>query len=246
MHLLYLDESGSTDADHFVIAGFIIHWRGVEALSASVDQLIRHRIGDSDALELHAGQIRSGRRRWSRIPRNARKQLTEDVVELLRAQASSAAHPLTLLGTVADRSFVDESIIYEQAYRAIFGLCERWMRSRDDRTRCMIIADKTRLEAMIQSLARPNLHGSTRESVSQNRNSPFLEPPLFIDSRISRQVQLADFVAHWTYRAYEHDDVSIFGQLQQAFEQKGRVLSGLVHLTADSYRCRCIACRSRR
>ena len=76
--------------------------------------------------------------------------------------------------------------------------------------------------------------------------SAYAEVPLFVDSKASRLVQLADFVAHWVYRAYESGDDSVLQALAPGFDEEGDVLHGLVHLVRDYQTCACVACSSRR
>lgn len=242
MHLLYLDESGSTDANHFVIAGLLVHWRSVEPLKAALEQRVRSRLPDSEDMELHAGQMRTGRRRWSRNRRDVRSQLTDDIVELLVGHSTSSEHPLTLLGIVAERTTAPDPDLYERCYRAMFEICHRRFRSRRDSSRYLIIADKTRLESVIQSLANPAISSPMRSNQRQEELPYLLEVPLFIDSRMSRLVQLADFVAHWIYRAYEHGDASNLDRILPAFERDEGRLSGLIHLANEPGRCACVAC----
>ena len=74
----------------------------------------------------------------------------------------------------------------------------------------------------------------------------YAEVPLYVDSVASRLVQLADFVAHWVYRAYEAGDESVLGEILPAFDADGGALHGLVHLVGRYRECPCAACLSRR
>ena len=245
MHLLYLDESGSTDANHFVVAGFIVNWRGVVPLKLSVEKIVSDRLPKAAAMELHAGHMRAGRRSWSRIPRDIRHQMTEDVVRLIVEQSGADDHPVTLVAVVADQSSDSSTGLYDRSYRALFGICESLIQAGRNDSQILAIADKTRQEPLIQALVNPALSDLAVDSSPRAPSSPFLEPPLFIDSRMTRLVQLADFAAHWLYRAYEHDDTSILDQILPAFDRSGGNMVSLVHLT-DRSDCSCAACRTRR
>ncbi len=245
MHLLYLDESGSTDASHFVVAGFIVNWRGVVPLKLSVENIVSNRLPNAAAMELHAGHMRVGRRSWSRIPRDIRHQITEDIVRLIVGQSGADENPVTLVVVVADQSSDSSSGLYDRSYRALFGICESLIQAGRSESPILAIADKTRQEPLIQALVNPALSDLTVDSSSRAPYSSLLEPPLFIDSRMTRLVQLADFAAHWLYRAYEHHDNSILDQILPAFDRSGGNMVSLVHLT-DRSDCSCPACVSRR
>jgi hypothetical protein len=72
------------------------------------------------------------------------------------------------------------------------------------------------------------------------------EVPLFVDSRASRLVQLADLVAWSTFRKYEFSDGRFFDPLTPLFDSDGGVVHGLVHLRGHATdACYCPACYSR-
>ena len=74
-----------------------------------------------------------------------------------------------------------------------------------------------------------------------------LEVPLFVDSRASRLVQLADLIAYAMFRYYEKQNSEFFDQIVRRFDANGGVLHGLVHYTPDGdHSCMCPACKQRR
>ena len=72
------------------------------------------------------------------------------------------------------------------------------------------------------------------------------EVPLFVDSKASRGIQLADLVAWATWRKYEIQDGRFFDQLIPKFDADGGVIHGLVHYARRNEPCYCPACHSRR
>ena len=72
------------------------------------------------------------------------------------------------------------------------------------------------------------------------------EVPLFVDSKASRCIQLADLVAWATWRKYEIKDGRFFDQLVPKFDSDGGVIHGLVHYGRRDEPCFCPACHSRR
>lgn len=72
------------------------------------------------------------------------------------------------------------------------------------------------------------------------------EVPLFTDSKITRMLQLADFVAYAIYRRYESSDAQFFDIILPRFTESAGKLHGLVHLTARFRECFCQPCFSHR
>jgi hypothetical protein len=110
--------------------------------------------------------------------------------------------------------------------------------------RGMIVLDESAYETTLQRLATQFRSVGTRWGVLRN----LAEVPLFVDSRSSRIIQLADHVAYAVFRAYEADDLTYLMPILHEFhadQQSGRI-HGLVHKQALNPRCMCHACLSRR
>jgi len=69
---------------------------------------------------------------------------------------------------------------------------------------------------------------------------------MFTDSKLTRMLQWADFVAYAVFRRYEHSDSALLDRIIGKFAQSGGVLHGLVHLLANYQECYCPACVTRR
>jgi hypothetical protein len=98
----------------------------------------------------------------------------------------------------------------------------RLYQARADRQRGLIIFDKSSTEARIQSLARyfkdsGHLYGMTRS---------YAEVPVFLDSKASRLIQIADSVAFAIFRHIEHNDSHYFEIIKDCFDLKGGVVHG--------------------
>ena len=80
--------------------------------------------------------------------------------------------------------------------------------------------------------------------------SSYMEVPLFLDSKASRLIQLADLVAYTVFRCYTHSDDQdrgIVNRVLSSFDQEPYgPIHGLVHLVGNYRVCDCVACRSRR
>jgi hypothetical protein len=100
--------------------------------------------------------------------------------------------------------------------------------------------DESRHELALQTLARQFRVGGARWGHFRN----LAEVPLFVDSKASRLIQLADLVAWATYRKYEIQDGRFFEDLIPLFDSDGGVIHGLVHRNNNAP-CYCPACMSR-
>lgn len=56
------------------------------------------------------------------------------------------------------------------------------------------------------------------------------EVPLFLDSKASRMIQLADLVAYSIYRNYEHKDSQFFELFAARFDRVGKNVHGLCEI----------------
>ena len=156
-------------------------------------------------------------------------QLFEAVLGLL-LRASSAGK-ITLHVVVWDNP-IDVAVGGEvSGYRRLITDWLRLAHRLDREQACLAVGDTTRLERQIQKSVWRQV---ATDGPSVDR-SFLLTPPLFVDSRDSRMVQLADFVAYWAYRSYERDDNSMFTKLLPAF-----ALGSLRHETSRT-NCECHA-----
>lgn len=108
--------------------------------------------------------------------------------------------------------------------------------------RGLIIMDKMKGEKPLQALARKYRLVGGR----WGRFRHLAEVPVFVDSRASRIVQLADLVAYATWRKYEFQDGRFFDDLVPLFDADGGVVHGLFHYRGRTETiCYCPACFSR-
>jgi Protein of unknown function (DUF3800) len=112
---------------------------------------------------------------------------------------------------------------------------------RDDNQRGLIVMDESKHEKPLQMLARKFRIDGARWGHFRN----LAEVPLFVDSRASRMIQLADLIAWATFRKYEFSDGRFFDPVIRLFDADGGVLHGLVHHRNRGEDCFCPACFSR-
>jgi hypothetical protein len=131
---------------------------------------------------------------------------------------------------------------------AFEDLCSRFdlflnrLKLSGDRQRGLIILDESSYETSLQKLARDFRVLGTRFGVIRN----LADTPVFIDSKASRLVQLADHIAYSVFRRYEASDTSYFDIIAHRFDSVDGRLHGLCHRQTNNLSCMCPACMSRR
>jgi hypothetical protein len=131
---------------------------------------------------------------------------------------------------------------------AFEDLCSRFniylgrLQAQGDRQRGIIILDESTHETTLQRMAREFRTLGTQWGVIRN----LAETPLFVNSRASRLVQLADHVAYRVFRRYNAADARYFDAIASKFDSVDGVAHGLAHKQTNNPSCMCVACMSRR
>ncbi|MBX7110594.1 MAG: DUF3800 domain-containing protein [Dehalococcoidia bacterium] len=245
MYLLYVDESDS--ADHFVVGGVAIHEHDVWRLSEAVERFCSSLPESVRLGELHADHIRSGKKRWRHLPKTERMQVAHELADLLITFRGESNRQPVLFGSCVQKSwsYADPA---ERAFEDFFARCNNFLgriAAQGDRHRCVVIADKSKLEARLQEL----MEGWRAVGAASTGSGPmasYAEVPLFVDSEASRLIQMADFVTHWMHRAYIWDDQAILSRIVSMFDNHNGVVHGLSHLHRNRFTCTCIGCTTRR
>ena len=251
MYLLYLDASGtpdSTNEENFVLGGIAVFERRIYWLTQSFNQIEQSYFPDrSEPLEFHASVIRARREEpWTSMPLKQRQQVMNDVYSVV----SEESYPgLVAFAAAIHRASLPEG---EQPLpRAFEEICRRFdlflsrrRTEEDDIQRGLVILDACRASEMgtFRALWTEYSVGGTRWGRFRN----LTDIPLFADSRATRMLQLADFCSYAVYRRYESGDTSYLDKIIDRFDQKGGIIHGLFHFTADHHNCWCPACSSRR
>ena len=248
MHLLYIDGSGSVgnpNERYFVLAGVSVFERQLYHAIAAIDDLVESfQIGPGEDVELHGSHMYSGRSiPWRSIERSAREDL------LLRSVKLVARHKRwkpRAFAIVVEKPAISPRDAVEYAFEEI---CNRFnlflvrnFNRTNDQQKGLVIMDESNYERTLQSLAKNFRISGTRWGHLRN----MAEVPLFVDSKASRLVQIADIVAYATWRKYEHGDGRFFDPLVPAFDNEGGVIHGLVHYRDTRDVCYCPGCMSRR
>ncbi len=247
MHLLYIDMSGNAgkrDERFLIMASVAVYETAVYHVIHEIEEIMsRHLPGrEVDDFELHANAIRSGRKIWRSIPKHARESLMHDVLGILKGKSR---YNLRAFGMAIEKAAVSPDDPVEHAFEQISDRFDKFLRriylKKRYAQRGLIIVDKSRYEDTLQTLARDYRTDGTRWGNLRN----LAEVPLFVDSRASRLIQLADLVSYALWRRYEHGDASWIAPIIGTFDNEGGIYHGLYHKRPPEQPCDCPACFSR-
>ena len=246
MHLLYLDDAGSANnpkEDYLVLGGVSVYEAQAGWITQELDSIAESICpGNPHSVEFHASDIFSRRRDpWRGMTRTDAQGVIKAVLDVLRRSYETA------------RAFA--CAIHKASYRgqdpmelAFEDLCSRFdlylgrLRGDGDRQRGLVILDESAQETTLQRMAREFRTLGTRWGVIRS----LADTPLFVDSRASRVVQLADHVAYAVFRRYNAGDTQYFDVIASKFDSADGIVHGLAHKQTLDPSCMCIACMSRR
>jgi Protein of unknown function (DUF3800) len=229
VHLLYVDESGSVaDASqqYFVLAGVAIferktHWieQNLNSIAAKFSPAAPHDV------ELHGSPMRSGRDGWKAHPLNDRLGAIKDALKV--GVSDNCPRGVRLFGAVIKKSSlvgVDPVMrAFEQITSRFDMFLSRLHNKHKDTQRGIMVFDKSSTEQRIQTLAREFKYAGHTWGTTRN----YAEVPLFLDSKASRLIQLADLVAYALFRYYEAGDNSFYDVIKDCFDSEGGTMHGL-------------------
>lgn len=246
VYLIYLDESGRSGRgsdEHFVVGGLAVHEEDCWPLGREVEGVLRRLVADEPGLEVHATDIFAGRRRWARYPSTVRRAVLESVFDLLANWRSHDGGQPPLFGCVVHKASSRHRSCVETGFDQLLARADSFL-TREYQAgnphRSVAVADRSSYEALIQRLAPDWKAGQ-----GAKRLHGLVEVPLFVDSRASRIVQLADAVAWATWNYYERGHDEYFSRIVNRFDNDMGVQHGLVHMVNGYRACACTACSSR-
>lgn len=228
MHLLYLDESGSASdpkQNYFVLAGVSVferdaHWveQDLNAIATIFDE------SDPHSVELHGSPMRSGKGIWRRHSKEDREEAIKKALQVGIAKRSGK---VKLFGAVINKSATNGvdpvDLAFEQLTSRFDMYLKRIFAKYNDAQRGLILLDKSSTENRIQTLAREFKY----EGHTWGRTKNYAEVPVFLDSKASRLIQLADLVAFALFRFHEHNDNRFYDVIKHCFDSEGGVEHGL-------------------
>jgi hypothetical protein len=240
MFLLYVDESGNPDGQqdrYFVLGGIAMFERIPYFMNQAVNEL-EAQFFPNNPVEFHAQAIVAhAEEPWKSLPAEKRFAILNDLCEII------TRHDVVLFAVALERSTTAEPIT-----RAFEELCTRFdlflerQHSAGNQQRGLIIFDETRYESRLQTLLGEYRNTGTRHRRLRN----FADVPFFADSKSTRLLQLADFVAYSVFRRYERADTRWLDKIISKCDSADGRIHGLVHLTSNYSVCPCPACLTRR
>jgi hypothetical protein len=225
MYVLFADESGSVtgpDMGHFVLAGIAIHEKSFYWLNAKMDEVAKKfSPANPRECEFHGNPMMQGKGIWRKIPVIERRKAMADLLGFLgKAEC-------TLFAVVLEKDAIIEEDPVEYAFEQLCSRFDRFLKRRymitKEKNQGLLVFDESSYETTFQSLVMDFREVGHRWDILRNIS----EVPLFVDSRSSRFIQLADLVAYAVFRKYERKDPSLFKLIEKKFD-KG-VVDGRVH-----------------
>ncbi len=231
MYLLYADESGSIGdkkQKFFILAGFCVFERECYWLSEKINKIAKEiNPADPSSIEFHGSPMYGGKGIWRAMPKAERVELMKNLLKILHTTHISTRIFVCAVNKIKvniDECHTDDPIRYcFEQIGSRFDSYLRRMHLNKDKQRGIMIFDQTSYEKYIQGLASD--FQSIGHEYGRFRN--FSEVPLFLDSKASRLVQLADLIAYATFRKYELDDSTLFETFAGRIDCEGERCHGL-------------------
>ena len=195
-----------------VLAGFVTREDQNYWIQQNIDRLVNQYTGMTD-IEIHGSPLRTGRGEWHQFPKEKREQL---FIEVLNYIAANYPRQFILFGAVIRNQ---EANVAEDLFTQITSRFDKFLKRKfvkhHEPARGIAIFDKTRMEQQFQIWSQiyqkiGNRWGQTLAN--------FAEVPLFLDSRMSRSIQIADIIAYSLFRKFEHNDDTYFSIIENCFD----------------------------
>jgi len=124
-------------------------------------------------------------------------------------------------------SYIHFNDIIEEAFTQVCSRFNHYLarlyRNTQHPERGLIRFDKSSTEARVQTLARDFKYSGHQYGRTRN----YAEVPVFLDSKASRLIQLADLVAYSIFRHIEFNDSQFFEIIEGCFDAEGGVVHGM-------------------
>jgi hypothetical protein len=226
VYLLYIDDSGSVadkKCNHCVLAGFSVYETKPYWIERTVNDIVRQLLPTYPDAELHGSYIHAGKREWRGIPRQVRETLIADVLHLVASDRGIRLFASVIAKSAASTVDITGDLFTQVASRFDMFL-GRVFRQKGQAERGIAIFDKSTTELTIQRLS--HVFTSTGHQWGKRLNN-FAEVPLFLDSKMSRLIQVADLIAWSIFRHFEYKDSGYFSIIQNCFDADGQDIHGL-------------------
>jgi hypothetical protein len=263
MYLCYIDESGTSatpgNTSHFVLAGMALpiwHWKDADREITRV--LARYDLADQ---EFHTAWLLRKYFEQTKIPNfdtmnyAARKaavqrQRTAELLRLQRTQRHSQ-YRLTkkmykhtegyMHLTLAERISVVRGVadtVSGWGFARLFAECIDKVHF--DPTRTERTIDEQAFEQVVSRFDRYLANMQERQGTLWRQIGHIIETPLFVDSKLTRMVQVADLCAYSLRRFVENGDVDLFRRTFARADRVGVRTVGVRHFAGLA--CICEIC----
>lgn len=226
MHLLYADESGAVsdpNQKHFILAGISLFERQTFWISNELEKTAaRFDQAEPSSIELHGNPMFQGKKYWRKFPTETRIEAIRDCLQIFTNSHKSNRIFASVIRNEAASPFDPVSLAFEQMASRFDQYLMRLHREGDSQ-RGILILDKSTYEETIQNLATDFRTIGHSWGVLRNLS----EVPLFLDSKASRLIQLADLVAYSFFKAYEHNDNRFLQIIESRIDSEGGIRHGL-------------------
>jgi hypothetical protein len=166
--------------------------------------------------------MRSGSGQWRGIPKITRETLIKDILNLIPSDRSIRLFASVIAKSAALDIDIAGDLFTQVASR--FDMFLGRMHRKHDSQRCIAIFDKSTRELTIQRASYIFSHVGHQWG---GRLNNFATVPLFLDSKMSRLIQLADLIAFSIFRHFEYNDDTYFSIIKNCFDADEKNIHGL-------------------
>ncbi len=204
-----------------VLAGFATFSNNTYWIKKEIDRIMLKYTGRAD-LELHASPIRTGKGFWRSYPQAVRSAILEDVLHLINDNYSQR---FVLFGAVMNNKIPNVSeTLFAQITSRFSMYLNRNNKKCGKYEKGLAIFDKSKKEDKYQNLS---MDYQTLGNQWNYVLKTFAEVPVFLNSEMSRSIQVADLIAYSLFRYYEHNDDSYYSIIQNCFDKDAKKTYGL-------------------
>lgn len=176
-------------------------------------------------VELHGNPMLKGKGFWRNFPEPDRIVAIEDALCIINPYPND----YKLFICVIDKFKASPRNAIELAFEQLSSRFDHFLmrlHNSNNTQRGIIIFDKTTYESTIQNLATDFRTIGHTWGVLRN----LAEVPLFIDSKASRIIQMADLIAYSAFQHYERGNSHYFSIIKNLIDSEGGIQHGLYEL----------------
>lgn len=199
--------------------------------SGWADEIVRRWFGNERVreIELHAHSVIQGQRGWEEVAGKDRPRVFDEMRDLLRSVKPILFAQILDKGAYRNQyPFMVPETPPVNTLRLLLGRVSRHLKGRREVATITVDDDADEIrEAQLALEATIRTHGD-RFRRTRARGQPYsvtrienLDRIVHLDSRSSRGLQLADYVAHFTWRAAEHRKANRMRELDALWAATG-------------------------